>query len=62
LVIKYLEEGLTIQHNMSVAALNYAYKAYKGDRISKTVFKDAAKLEAKIKALKEEDKKSALAK
>ena len=62
LVIKYLEEGLTIQHNMSISALNYAYKAYKGDRISKTVFKDAVKLEAKIKALKEEDKKSISAK
>ena len=58
-VLNYLEEGLTINHGMTKAGLDYLYKAFNNDRISKTAFKKStSELQEIIKTLRAEDKET----
>jgi len=56
-VLNYLEEGLTINHGVTKSSLDYLYKAFISERISKTTFKKStAELQEIIKTLRAEDK------
>ena len=58
-VLNYLVEGLTINHGMTKAGLDYLYKAFNNDRISKTAFKKStSELQEIIKTLRAEDKET----
>ena len=56
-VLNYLEDGLTINHGMNKSSLDYLYKAFVSERISKTAFKKSTlDLQEVIKTLRIEDK------
>ena len=57
-VLNYLEDGLTINHGMNKSSLDYLYKSFVSERISKTTFKKStSELQEVIKTLRAEDKK-----
>ena len=58
-VLNYLEEGLTINHGLNKSSLDYLYKSFVSERISKTTLKKStSELQEVIKTLRTEDKET----